>query len=59
MLPDDFDALKQHLSSYFKTDVQFTLNKRGGKGKITIPFESPEDLERIIVMFDKMKKIGR
>lgn len=55
MLPDDFDVLKQHLSSYFKTDVQFTLNKRG-KGKITIPFESPEDLERIIVMFDKMKK---
>jgi ParB-like partition proteins len=55
VLPDDFDLLKQHLSSYFKTDVQFSYNKRG-KGKITIPFNSPEDLERIIVMFDKMKK---
>lgn len=55
LLPDDFDLLKQHLSSYFKTDVQFNYNKRG-KGKITIPFDSPEDLERIIVMFDKMKK---
>lgn len=53
--PDDFDALKQHLSAYFRTDVQFSYNKRG-KGKITIPFDSPEDLERIIVMFDKMQK---
>ncbi len=51
----DYDLLKQHLSSYFKTDVQFTYNKKG-KGKITIPFESSEDLERIIVMFDKMNK---
>lgn len=54
-LSNDFDALKQHLSSYFQTDVQFNCNKRG-KGKITIPFDSTEDLERIIVMFDKMQK---
>jgi ParB family chromosome partitioning protein len=54
-LPDDFDVLKQHLSSYFQTDVQFSCNGQG-KGKITIPFGSPEDLERIIVMFDKMQK---
>ena len=53
--PDDFDVLKQHLSAYFQTDVQFSYNKQG-KGKITIPFDSPEDLERIIVMFDKMQK---
>lgn len=52
---DDFDVLKQHLSNYFQTDVQFNCNKQG-KGKITIPFSSPEELERIIVMFDKMKK---
>ena len=51
----DFEALKQHLSSYFRTDVQFTCNK-SGKGKITIPFDSPEELERLIVMFDKMNK---
>jgi len=55
VLSDDFDLLQQHLSSYFKTDVQFNYNKKG-KGKITIPFESPEDLERIIVMFDRMNK---
>ncbi|HAC72232.1 MAG TPA: chromosome partitioning protein ParB, partial [Porphyromonadaceae bacterium] len=52
---DDFDALKQHLSNYFKTDVQFNCNKNG-KGKITIPFSSAKDLERIIGMFDTMKK---
>lgn len=50
----DFDTLKQHLASYFKTDVQFSCNKNG-KGKITIPFGSTEELERIIAMFDKMK----
>lgn len=55
LLPDAFDALKQHLSSYFQTDVQFTCNK-SGKGRITIPFQSPEELERLIVMFDKIKK---
>ena len=53
-LSDDFDILKQHLSAYFKTDVQFVCNKNG-KGKITIPFESPEQLENIVEMLDKMK----
>lgn len=53
-LPDDFEELKKHLSSYFDTDVQFNYNKKG-KGKITIPFDSAEELERLIVMFDKMK----
>ena len=54
-LQDDFDLLKKHLSSYFKTNVQFSFNDKRGNGKITIPFNSPEDLERIMVMFDKMK----
>ncbi len=54
-LPGEFEALQQHLSSYFQTDVRFNYNKQG-KGKITISFDSPEDLERLIVMFDQMKK---
>lgn len=49
----DYDLLKEHLSSYFDTEVQFTYNKKG-KGKITIPFNSEEELAKIIVMFDKM-----
>ncbi len=51
----DFEALKKHLSDYFKTDVQFTCNKQG-KGKITISFKSPNELERIIGIFDQLKK---
>ena len=54
-IPEGFDVLQQHLSSYFQTDVKFSYTKQG-KGRITIPFDTPEDLERIIVMFDKMKK---
>jgi ParB family chromosome partitioning protein len=54
-LSDDFEELKKHLSSYFNTDVQFSYNKKG-KGKITIPFNSSEELERLVVMFDKMKR---
>lgn len=52
---DDFDILKQHLSNYFKTNVQFNCNKQG-KGKITIPFGNPEELEHIIAMLDTMNK---
>lgn len=52
---DDFDILKQHLSNYFNTKVQFNCNK-SGKGKITIPFSNPEELEHIIAMLDTMRK---
>jgi ParB family chromosome partitioning protein len=54
LVSDDFEKMKQHLSAYFNTDVQFSYTRRG-KGKITIPFDSPEDLERIIGMFDQIK----
>ncbi len=52
---DDFDALKNHLSRFFNTPVEFKYSKTG-KGKITIPFNSNEDLERIIGIFDVIKK---
>ena len=45
--------LQQHLSKYFTADVQFRVNDLG-KGKIVIPFESGEELERIIGIFDKL-----
>lgn len=48
----DFAKLEKHLSDYFKTKVQFSCNNKG-KGKITIPFSSVEQMERIIVMFEK------
>lgn len=51
----DFELLANHLSNYFKSPVQFTCDKKG-KGKITIPFTSSEDLTRIIAVLDKIKK---
>ncbi len=52
---DDFDVLKDHLSRFFNTPVEFKYSKTG-RGKITIPFSSNEDLERIIGIFDVIKK---
>ncbi len=52
---EEFDALKHHLSRFFDAQVDFKYSK-SGKGKITIPFNSNEDLERIIGIFDVIKK---
>lgn len=52
---EEFDVLKQHLSSFFSTKVQLTCNEKG-KGKISIPFKNEEELERLIAMFDQMKR---
>lgn len=52
---DEFDALRNHLSRFFSTPVEFKYSKTG-KGRITIPFKSNEDLERIIGIFDIINK---
>lgn len=54
LLPEEFKLLKEHLSQFFDTKVQLTCNEKG-KGKITIPFTSEEELERLIGMLDKLK----
>ena len=53
--PEEFELLKNHLSKFFSTKVQLTCNEQG-KGKISIPFKSEEELERIMVIFDQLKK---
>ncbi|MDR1356591.1 MAG: ParB/RepB/Spo0J family partition protein [Tannerellaceae bacterium] len=53
-LPDEYKLLKDHLSDFFKTKVQLTY-KENGKGKISIPFASEEELERLIGLLDKLK----
>jgi len=53
-LPEEYNLLKKHLSKYFKTKVQFSMTG-AGKGKISIPFKSEEELERIINIFDGLK----
>lgn len=53
--PEEFELLKSHLSKFFSTKVQMTCNEQG-KGKISIPFKTEEELERIIAIFDQLKK---
>ncbi|MDO4960111.1 MAG: ParB/RepB/Spo0J family partition protein [Prevotellaceae bacterium] len=53
-LPEEFNVLKDRLSNFLNTKVQFSCNPKG-KGKISIPFNNEEDLERILTLFDKLK----
>lgn len=53
-LDEDYEALRQQLSSFFKTNVQLSCNAKG-KGKISIPFKNEEELERIIVILDTLR----
>ncbi|MEL7585466.1 MAG: ParB/RepB/Spo0J family partition protein [Prolixibacteraceae bacterium] len=51
--PVEYGELKDHLSKFFRTNVDFSLNNKG-KGKIIIPFGSAKDLERIMGILDKL-----
>ena len=53
-LPEEFNLLNDHLSSFFNTKVQLVCNEKG-KGKITIPFASEDELEKLIGLLDKLK----
>jgi ParB family chromosome partitioning protein len=52
-LNDDFLELSEHLNRIFSTRVNFRINEQG-KGKIVIPFENPEEMERILGIFDRL-----
>lgn len=54
-LREEYSLLKNHLSKFFDTKVQFSCDEKG-KGKISIPFKSEEELERIIGIFDKLQE---
>lgn len=53
MNTDDFKLLSERFSRLFDTKVSMTCNKNG-KGKITIPFASGEQLEGILALLDKL-----
>ena len=53
-MPEEYNLLKDHLSNFFQTKVQLVCNEQG-KGKITIPFTSEDELERLIGLLDKLK----
>ena len=53
-LPEEYDLLKKQLSTFFQSKVQLSCSGKG-KGKISIPFNSEEELERIVGILDKLK----
>ena len=53
--PEEFAILKEQLEGFFSTKISLSIAP-SGKGKITIPFASEEELERIMNVFDNMKQ---
>ena len=56
LLPDEFKILKEHLAAFFQAKVRLTYDEWNGKGKITIPFASEQELEGIMRLLDGMKQ---
>ena len=54
-LPEEFNILKKRLSNFFNTKVQMTYGAKG-KGKISIPFASEEELLHIMEVMDRLQK---
>ena len=52
-LPEEFNALRKRLADLFQTKIQMTYNLKG-RGKISIGFDNPDELERIMNTFDKI-----
>ena len=52
-LNQDFAQLSEHLKRIFSSKVNFRINELG-KGKIVISFESAEEMERILGIFDRL-----
>jgi ParB family chromosome partitioning protein len=52
-LNENFSRLAEHLSNIFTAKINFRINEQG-KGKIVIPFENPEEMERILGIFDRL-----
>ncbi len=51
--PSEYQDLNNHLNQHFQTKVDFRMDQNG-KGKIVIPFNSSQDLERILGILDKL-----
>lgn len=53
-LSEEFRLLTGRLSRFFQTTVKLDCNDKG-KGKLTIPFESEEELERIMGLLERIR----
>jgi ParB family chromosome partitioning protein len=52
-LNNDFTQLSEQLTQLFSSRVNFRINEKG-KGKIVIPFEDSDEMERILGVFDRL-----
>lgn len=52
-LNEDYTRLSDHLNTIFSSKVNFRINENG-KGRIVIPFENSEEMERILGVFDRL-----
>ncbi len=52
--PEEFSGLKTQLDKFFNTRINFSMDEKG-KGKITIPFKSEKDLQRIVKIIENQK----
>lgn len=52
--PKEFQIIKTQLDKIFSTRIDFSMNEKG-KGKITIPFKSEKELERIVKIIENQK----
>ena len=52
-LNKDYEQLSEHLRAIFQSKVNVRVNE-AGNGRITIPFDTREDMERILEIFDRL-----
>jgi ParB family chromosome partitioning protein len=52
-LNEDFTQLSDQLEKLFSSKVKFRINEKG-VGKIVIQFDNPEEMERILGVFDRL-----
>lgn len=52
--PSEFKIIKKQLDKIFHSEIDFSMNNKG-KGKITIPFKSEKELERIVKIIENQK----
>ncbi len=52
--PKEYQSVKKQLDKIFKSSIDFSMNEKG-KGKITIPFKSKKELERIVKIIENQE----
>lgn len=52
---DGYEAFRKELANYFPTPVKF-VRSASGKGSITLKFDNDDQLQRLVELFEKIRK---